>query len=137
MSNDLADFEEFMKRREKAAKAYVSGDAEPLAEISANASPATFFSPKGGYRQGSEEVLSTYKNNDVAAFEKGSESNFEILQMAANDGIAYWIGFQRAKVQMKGQAEPVPFNLRLTEIFRREGNDWKMVHRHADPLKHE
>lgn len=136
MSDNLAGFEEFMKRREKAAKAYVSGDAEPLAEISVGDLPATFFSPKGDYRQGADEVLSTYKS-DVAIFEAGSESHFEILQMAASDGIAYWVGFQRAKVQMRGQAEPVPFNLRITEIFCREGDDWKLVHRHADSLKHE
>lgn len=134
MGDNLADFEEFMKQRNKAAKAYVSGDAEPLAEISASDLAATFFSPKGDYRQGADEVLSTYKS-DVAAFEAGSKSHFEILQMAANDGIAYWVGFQRAKAQMKEQSEPIPFNLRITEIFRREGDDWKLVHRHADSLK--
>jgi len=136
MNDDLADFKEFMKRRERAAQSYVSGDAEPLDEISARELPATFFSPKGDFRTGADEVSSTYKA-DSGVFESGSESSFEILQMAAADSIAYWVGFQRANVRMKGNTEPVPFNLRITEIFRREDGDWKLVHRHADVLKAE
>lgn len=134
MSNELAEFEEFMKRREAAAGAYTNGDAGPLAELATNNLPATFFSPRGDYKQGADEVVSSYKN-DVAAFAEGSKNHLEILQMAASDGIAYWVGFQRALVNMKGQDAPIPFNLRITEIFRREGDDWKMVHRHADMLK--
>jgi ketosteroid isomerase-like protein len=38
---------------------------------------------------------------------------------------------------MQGHREAMPFNLRVTEVFRREGDDWKLVHRHADPLASE
>jgi ketosteroid isomerase-like protein len=136
MNNDLHDFEQFMKRREEVARAYVRGDATPLGRIVAHASPATFFGPQGDYREGAEEVSSTYEH-DAGAFEPGGDSHFQILQMAASDGVAYWVGFQRANVQMHGKTEAIPFNLRVTEVFRREDGEWKMVHRHADPLKTE
>jgi hypothetical protein len=56
MSNDLQDFQGFMKRREAASAAYVDGDPGPLSGIVARASPATFFPPLGGFTQGTEDV---------------------------------------------------------------------------------
>jgi ketosteroid isomerase-like protein len=36
---------------------------------------------------------------------------------------------------MNGQDKPITMNLRVTEIFRKEDGDWKLMHRHADLLK--
>ena len=131
-SDLLRDFERFMKRREQAARAFVSGNAAPLGRIVARDMPATFFGPQGGYEQGPDHVHSVYQR-DAARFISG-DTNFEILQMGASEGIAYWVGFQRATARLDGSPEPMPFDLRVTEVFRREGEDWKLVHRHADAM---
>ena len=132
---DLRDFERFLERREEAARAFVSGEAAPLGRIVARVLPATFFGPRGGYEQGPNHVHSVYER-DAARFISG-DSSFEILQMAASDSIAYWVGFQRATARLEVSAEPIPFDLRVTEVFRREGEEWKLVHRHADALASE
>lgn len=133
MSKDMQDFKRFMQQREAAAGAYVQGDASPLGQIVARVANATFFSPRGDYVGGADAVWSRYRE-DAAAFESDSDNRLEILDMGASDGIAYWIGFQRASARLRGSDELVAFNLRITEIFRREGDEWKLVHRHADPL---
>src|SRR5450432_1640455 len=129
-------FDEFMTIRGSAAEAFVNGDAGPLGRVVARSSLATFFGPKGGYVQGADEVNSGYKR-DAQHFGKGGESTLEILQKGASDDVAYWVGIQRAMVRMEGQKELIPINLRVTEIFRLEGKEWKLVHRHADSLKPE
>jgi ketosteroid isomerase-like protein len=103
--------------------------------VSSLASPPRLFSDrKGDYREGAEDVFSTYEH-DAKLFELGGDGHFEVLQMAASDGVAYWVGFQRATTRMRGKTEAIPFNVRVTEVVRREDDEWKLVHRHADSLK--
>lgn len=136
MSDDEQSFEQFMKQREAAGAAYSSGDAGPLREVATRKLNATFFGPGGGVVQGATEVFDRYEK-DAGHFAPGSESRFEILDMGASGEVGYWVGWQRAKVMMKGKEEPVPMSLRITEVFRREGGAWKLVHRHADMLAEE
>src|SRR5881396_267932 len=107
MNNDQHDFEQFMKQRDEVARSYVSGEAAPLGEIVAHHSPATFFGPQGGYRQCAEAVGSKYER-DATIFESGGESQLEILDMAASDSLAYWVGFQRASTHLRGRPKVVP-----------------------------
>ncbi|WP_414676618.1 nuclear transport factor 2 family protein [Mesorhizobium sp.] len=58
------------------------------------------------------------------------KSRLEIIQGHADGAVAYWCGLQHAKVETGGKS--VPMTLRVTEIFRLEDGNWKLVHRHAE-----
>lgn len=133
MSNTDSDFGEFMRRRQESSRAYVQGDATPLDKIVARVHPATFFPPTGGCVEGTLEVASKYER-DAQAFEQGGDFSFEVLQTAAADEVAYWVGLMRGTARMRGQPGSIPMHLRVTEVFRRENSYWKLVHRHADPM---
>jgi len=132
-SSTIDTFRTFMQQRQKVAQAYVTGDPAPLGRISTTEDPATFFGPGGGYEKGAKRVLSV---NEAGArqFEPGGESRLEIFHMAAGEELAYWVGIQHADVRVKGKEQATPMSLRVTEVFRREDDHWKLIHRHADTL---
>lgn len=136
MASEQIDFKQFMKKREAASSAYISGDGGPLEKISTHTSPATIFGPTGDCVQGAEKVIAA-NTSGSKHFKPGSENKFEIMHSAESGELAYWTGVQHSVVQMEGKSKPVQFNLRVTEIFRKENGEWKLIHRHADPFKDE
>ena len=52
--------------------------------------------------------------------------------MGSGEKLAYWVGLQHATVHMDGKE--LPITLRVTELFRRHGDEWLLFHRHADTL---
>ena len=46
--------------------------------------------------------------------------------------MAFTAGLERTSVSVDGNART--YALRLTQVYRREGGQWKVVHRHADTV---
>jgi ketosteroid isomerase-like protein len=128
------DFERFLVERNEAATAYVQGDAAPVDRLADSSFTSTFFGPDGKVVTGETAVRKSFKEG-ASHFLPESTSTLEILDSGADGDLGFWTGVQHAKVKVKGKDEPVPYELRITEIFRRDGGAWKLVHRHADPLK--
>ncbi|MBS1780397.1 MAG: nuclear transport factor 2 family protein [Bacteroidetes bacterium] len=132
-ANHLEEFKRFMKVRLSASTAFVEGNFKLLEDISVGESPATIFAPNGTCVQGAGEV-NAFNEKGAANFLPGAENHFAVMHQAADEHLAYWTGIQRSTVKMKGQDKDVVFNLRVTEIFRKENGEWKLAHRHADKL---
>jgi ketosteroid isomerase-like protein len=58
---------------------------------------------------------------------------WEVVAADVGDDFAYLLAIERTTASV-GDSEPTPYMLRSTTIFRRESGDWKIVHRHADPI---
>lgn len=126
-------FTQFLKQREVASRAYTQGQAAPLGKIVSRRGAATFFGPGGGTVRGAGKVWSRYKR-DSGNFEPDGTSTLKPLQQDAGGEFGYWVGIQNAVAHLRGKKARVPMKLRVTEIFRRENRQWKLIHRHADPL---
>lgn len=129
----VKDFESFMEVRLKASTDFVEGKFDSLENISVKKSPATIFPPSGICVQGAE-LVNNFNEKGAAGFLPGAKNEFEVMHQNADEHLAYWTGIQRSTVKMKGQENDIIFNLRITEIFRKENDEWKLMHRHADKL---
>ncbi|MGD9476383.1 YybH family protein [Shinella sp. G-2] len=126
------DFDTFMRTREAAAGAYTTGNARPLEAISQRSGPATFFDPGGGLTEGAENVLRV-NIEGARAFGPNGKTHFDVRDHGASGDLAFWTGYQHASVELNGKQQDM--KLRITEVFRRTDDGWKLVHRHASMAK--
>ncbi|HEY4306319.1 MAG TPA: NAD(P)H-dependent oxidoreductase [Gemmatimonadaceae bacterium] len=122
------DFTAFLERRKSIARDYVNGKAASLDEILPTEGAGSFFPPTGGIVTGAVEVKKRY-DEDARSFAPGSTSDLHFSQSEAGS-LAFWSGTQVADVILGGEERHM--EIRITEVFRREGGEWKMIHRHAD-----
>jgi len=128
------DFGAFMELREAAAREYEAGDIESFRRLATQHPPATLFGPDGATRLGPDRVIEAWERG-FTPFGTGGETHFEVLQSAASDGLGYWVGLQHSTVHVADSSAPRHIVLRVTELFRREKGEWKLIHRHADELE--
>jgi ketosteroid isomerase-like protein len=124
-------FEDFLRRREAASNDYIAGDPAALQMMLTHLDPATFMPPSGAIVEGAASAAQAQVGG-AAAFGPRSTGHFEVMNSGSSGDLAFWTGRQVASMDIRGQDHPVEMVLRTTEIFRREGGEWKLVHRHAD-----
>ena len=62
----------------------------------------------------------------------GSEAcRYEVLSAGASGDLGYVVAIEHSVAARHGRP-PVEYALRVTTVFRREGDEWKVVHRHGD-----
>ena len=65
-------------------------------------------------------------------FVGGERPEFDEVARWASDDLGYVVAIEHPRVQRAGSEELVSLDLRVTTIFRREDNGWRVCVRHAD-----
>jgi ketosteroid isomerase-like protein len=71
------------------------------------------------------EVLAS-RFSDCAAYQ------VDLLAAGASGDLAYTVAYERVTASIENA--PNSYTLRVTQIYRREDGDWKLVHRHGDEV---
>jgi ketosteroid isomerase-like protein len=122
---------EMMPKIQKAETALHNGDAGPRFAMWSHTDPVTVF---GAAFQpiGWKEVAPMFERL-AARFSNCTSCEWEVVAADVGEDFAYLLAIEHTTASVGG-SEPTPYSLRSTTIFRREDGEWKIVHRHADPV---
>jgi ketosteroid isomerase-like protein len=108
------------------------GDSSKVKALYSRADDVTLANPFGHAVQGWDDVAAAL-DYVAATFSEGEVTEFRNLARYEAPGPATLLEVEhwRTRVGGKGLAE---FDLRVSSTYRREDGEWRLVHRHADPI---
>jgi hypothetical protein len=124
---------ELIRITEEATSAFMRGDMDRYLELTPHARGFTLMNPFGGlparYEDRSESLRA------AADYFEDGEAKLEVTESHAWDDTVVLVMIERQHARVGGLPDQ-DWDLRVTQIYRRDGADWRLVHRHADPLVH-
>jgi ketosteroid isomerase-like protein len=132
-SGSPTDFDSAVDAYRQALRAYMTGDPKPAMEFFSRRDDVTLANPLGPPRRGPAEVAQAAAAG-AAQVSEGSVHGFEEVSRYSTPDLGYVVQIERAQARLAGSGNISPIALRVTMIFRREGDTWRIVHRHADPI---
>lgn len=104
------------------------GDASAMADIWSHSEDITTMHPIGGREVGWGEVEGPWAQVGQLASEGKVSLSDQLIRVAGD--MAYEVGVEEGQLTLAG--EQIAVNHRVTNIYRREDGEWKIVHHHAD-----
>jgi len=126
--------QQIVSQNRRSQDAWINGRIDE--GIFARDAAVTLMNPFGGYSRPGYSAVRPHQERAISHFESGTDASIEVVQAIVTDDVAYLVTIERSMVKFKGRDEPLPWVLRVTEMYQRHGDEWRRIHRHADPLIH-
>jgi ketosteroid isomerase-like protein len=125
--------DELVQHTAEAASAYINGDIRRYLTLIKHGDDYTLMPPYGGETVHGFDVEGALESTPKMF--RGGEAELELVQTYASGDMAVLVAIERQHGEVGGLPGQ-DWSLRVTLVFRREGPEWLLVHRHADPLVH-
>ena len=129
----MSDLNKLRDQYHQSVAAFIQGDPDVQKQLWSRRDDVTLANPLGPPAKGFDAVCQAA---DSAALQvsEGEGYTFDTITWVETADLAYEVGIEHSRAKLGGAAEKVPISLRVTTVFRREDDGWKIVHRHADPI---
>jgi ketosteroid isomerase-like protein len=107
----------------------INGDSGSMMKVWSHGSEVTTLHPLGGRETGWREVRASWEQV-AQEFSEGQVSIEGLVAVPLSDDVAYTLGTENGQAKLGD--ERVGIDWRVTNIYRREEGEWKMVHHHTD-----
>ena len=126
------EFDDLVVEARAALDSITRGNPDGYKALLSEADDITLANPFGGVARGREAV---YEQLERAAsyFRDGETAAFETVVQSVGADLAYTVEIERFRAKVGGQDHVSDIAIRVTCIYRREADGWKLAHRHADP----
>lgn len=107
-----------------------NGDAAPRRALWSRNEPVSVL---GAFRNahGQQELDKLFAALE-RSFSDCTSYSFERTSYDVVGDVAYTVGFEHTSASIDGR--PRTYTLRATQVYRREGGEWRVSHRHADTV---
>ncbi len=105
-----------------------NGDAGSLADVWSHGEDVTTLHPIGGRQVGWEEVRESFENVAELVADGRIDLEDQLIRVAGD--LAYELGVEKGSFTLSGQK--IDIEQRVTNIYRLEDGEWKMIHHHTD-----
>ena len=111
-----------------ALEALLNGDAGPMAEIWSHEDDVTTMTELGGREEGWDAISGSLEGVAAAATDGTATRKDQLIRVTGD--LAYELCTESLSATLAG--EPISWEHRATNVYRKENGEWKIVHQHAD-----
>jgi ketosteroid isomerase-like protein len=129
----MTALDEFRALYHQSVEAFIRGDPEPQKGLWSHRDDVTLANPLGPPVKGWDNV-SVMLDRAASQVLDGRVLVTERISGLEAADLAYDVEIERVELVPVDTPERVRVALRVTTVFRREEEDWRIVHRHADPI---
>lgn len=119
-------------RSAEANSALIRGDIDGYIELIEHAHDYTLMSPFGGTPTRGFDT-SPERRRAISRFFKSGTFHQEVVETYRSVDMVVLATIERVRGEVGGLPEQ-DWALRVTQVYRRQGGKWQLVHRHADPI---
>jgi len=125
-----SEWADFIAKLEAAEHEFAQGRPAAFKALWSHSNDVSICGAFGGVESGWDKVASRL---DWASsqFSEGTRSREEIKSTVGAE-FAYLVQIEHIRFRVPGRTEPSTLDLRVTMVFRRETDGWRIAHRHAD-----
>jgi ketosteroid isomerase-like protein len=127
------DVDQLLEQWHPASGEFLKGNPEPVKKMWSHREDVTLANPYGPPVRGWEQVAEVI-DRAASQVRDGELVSVEIVERHVTAELAYVVHIEGPEAKIGGVEDITPFSLRVTMIFRPEEGEWKIVHRHADPI---
>jgi ketosteroid isomerase-like protein len=123
---------DLVRKTEAQASAFMRGDMDKWSGLVRIAGDFTLMQPFGGEASRGFD-MSPERLARLASYFGNGDAKLELVQSYTSDDLVVLAMIERQHGEVGGLPNQ-DWSLRVTQVYRRQGGQWWLVHRHADPL---